>query len=205
MGAKRLGAIGTERRGGGTPVGTGPECGLLAAPTSCLRSSQSSFPARQGSQWRPTERAVRPPCGPSSEAPWREASPAGVQRRWHAPRSSAVDTLIFLPMFAPSFQRHTQTFERSHRGPVEAGVGLLEQAHAFSMPKNLAIELFDEDTAEKVANIMGEWSGCAKALAELKRRRANGERVMLFRSAGSVFVAAVSPVPCSESSGTEAL
>lgn len=49
-------------------------------------------------------------------------------------------------------------------------------------------EPYSEEVAEMVANIIGPHSAAAQALEELKKRRANGEEVYLWRAGSAVVV-----------------
>ncbi len=56
------------------------------------------------------------------------------------------------------------------------------------MSKATLLEPYDEESARKVAHIIGPSSTAAKALKELKRRREEGEKVSLYLSSDQAIV-----------------
>lgn len=56
------------------------------------------------------------------------------------------------------------------------------------MARKLQVSIYPEDRAERLAKIMGENSASAHALAELKRRKALGEDVVLLICGATILV-----------------
>lgn len=60
--------------------------------------------------------------------------------------------------------------------------------------KQTEVAIYPDDRAERLAKIMGPSSATAKALVELKQRRANGEDAVLL-IAGSMILVGPRPMP----------
>lgn len=73
----------------------------------------------------------------------------------------------------------------------------------MSRRKRMDLSLYPEDSARRVAAIIGPHSAAALALGELASRRASGEAVSLFRATGGYLVVGPSPDHAPVSQGSE--